>query len=225
MAGDASESLLTALRKVECSYVADGHHRTAAAARVGRERRERNPEHTGNEQYNWFLCVLFPGNQLQILPYNRVVKGLNGKTPEAFLMAVSEAFKVTPGSGPIPERSGQIQMFLGGNWYQLEWLPEMETDPISRLDVSGLQDRLLGPILGIADPRTDKRIDFIGGIRGTGELEARVNEGRADVAFSMFPTTVQQLMDIADDGAIMPPKSTWFEPKLRSGLFIHTFER
>ncbi|XHR29236.1 MAG: DUF1015 domain-containing protein [Chthoniobacteraceae bacterium] len=218
------EAFVKAFGQVPFSYVADGHHRTASAVRVGRERREANPSHTGEEPYNWFLCVLFPASQLRILPYNRCVHDLNGQTPEAFLEAVKAAgFTVTENAGDTPERPGQVRMYLGGKWYGLGWTPQADANPVERLDVSVLQDRLLSPILGIDDPRTSKRIDFIGGIRGTSELEARVNDGRGAVAFSMYPTTVDQLIDIADASQIMPPKSTWFEPKLRSGLFIHTF--
>jgi uncharacterized protein (DUF1015 family) len=216
------EALVGAFAKVPCSYVADGHHRTASAARVGRERREANPQHSGSEEYNWFLCVLFPASQLQILPYNRTVKDLNGLTNEAFLEAVSRVFTLKPGGSPTPSQPGEIRMYLGGAWYDLAWKPAPDADPISQLDVTGLQDRLLAPLLGIDDPRTSKRIDFIGGIRGTGELVKLVDSGKAAVAFSMYPTTVEQLMAIADANQIMPPKSTWFEPKLRSGLFVHT---
>jgi uncharacterized protein (DUF1015 family) len=212
-----------AFRQVPVAYVADGHHRTASAARVGRERREANPNHTGDEEYNWFLSVLFPASQLQILPYNRTVKDLNGHSKEAFLNAVGSVFRVTPNGSAKPAQPGDIRMYLDGQWYDLAWQPAADADPISRLDVTGLQERLLAPILGIDDPRTSKRVDFIGGIRGTEELVRIVDSGKAAVAFSMYPTTVQQLMDIADANQIMPPKSTWFEPKLRSGLAIHTF--
>ncbi len=214
-----------AFAEVPVSYVADGHHRTASACRVGKERREKNPHHTGDEPYNWFLCVLFPASQLQILPYNRAVHDLNGQTPEAFMEAVRAAgFQISENASDKPERPGEIQMYLGKTWYGLTWATQPDASPTERLDVTALQDRLLAPILGIDDPRTSYRIDFIGGIRGPGELVQRVDDGRAAVAFSMYPTTVQQLMDIADANQIMPPKSTWFEPKLRSGLFIHTFE-
>lgn len=217
-------SFVKAFAQVPCAYVADGHHRTASAVRVGRERREGNPQHTGDEAYNWFLCVLFPANQLRILPYNRCVHDLNGKDEGEFLDAVKAAgFTVWENAGDTPEKPGEVRMYLGRQWYGLTWEQQPGANPVERLDVSVLQDRLLGPILGIDDPRTSKRIDFIGGIRGTGELEARVQDGRGAVAFSMYPTTVDQLMDIADANQIMPPKSTWFEPKLRSGLFIHTF--
>lgn len=217
------EKFVEAFKQVPLSYVADGHHRTASAVRVGRERRAANPNHTGNEEYNWFLAVLFPGSELQILPYNRVVKDLNGHTKESFLRAVSTVFRLEENATPKPEKPGQIRMYLDGGWYGLTWVPPVDADPISQLDVSALQDRLLAPLLGIDDPRTSKRVDFIGGIRGTDELVRLVDGGQAAVAFSMYPTTVEQLMAIADAGQIMPPKSTWFEPKLRSGLFVHTF--
>ena len=217
------EDLVAAFQNVPVSYVADGHHRTASAARVGRERREANKAHTGNEEYNWFLAVLFPGSQLQILPYNRAVKDLNGHTKESFLEAVGKAFTLSPGGSATPEKPGEIRMYLDGEWYDLAWKPSAKADPISQLDVTGLQDRLLALLLGIDDPRTSKRVDFIGGIRGASELTKLVDSGKAAVAFSMYPTTVDQLMAIADADQIMPPKSTWFEPKLRSGLFIHTF--
>lgn len=217
------EELLEAFHAVPVSYVADGHHRTASAVRVGRQRREANPAHTGAEDYNWFLCVLFPADQLKILPYNRVVTDLNGRTPAEFLDAVRDRFELSKSTRPSSDRPGTVSLYLGGGWHGLEWEPDPSADPVSRLDVSVLQDRLLSPLLGIDDPRTSKRIDFVGGIRGTRELEERVDSGRAVVAFSMYPTSVEQLMEIADAGQIMPPKSTWFEPKLRSGLVIHTF--
>ncbi len=209
--------------QVPASYIADGHHRAASAFRVSKLRRERNPAHDGTEEYNWFLCVLFPGNELKILPYNRAVKDLNGRTPEAFLAEVSGIFTVTETDVKSPTQPGHASMYLGGQWYDLAWQPAPDASPIDLLDVSILQDRLLKPVLGIDDPRTSKRIDFIGGIRGTAELEKLVNSGDHAVAFSMHPVTVDQLMAISDAGQIMPPKSTWFEPKLRSGLFIHTF--
>jgi len=218
-----SGPLAEAFAKVPLAYVADGHHRSASAARVGRELREANPGHTGDEDYNWFLCVLFPADQLRILPYNRVVNDLNGLTPEEFLAKAGTIFDVTEAAPATPSAPGQVSMFFGGRWIGLSWKADASADPVSRLDVSVLQDRLLAPVLGIDDPRTSKRVDFVGGIRGTKELEERVTSGRAAVAFSMYPVTVDQLMDIADAGQIMPPKSTWFEPKLRSGLFIHTF--
>ena len=219
-----AEELVAAFCRVPRAYVADGHHRTASAVRVGRERRAANPNHTGAEEYNWFLAVLFPASQLRILPYNRCVHDLNGRTEEGLLAELNASgFTVEVAAEATPPGPGEVRMYLGSKWYRVAWKPDPGADPIARLDVTVLQDRVLGPLLGIDDPRTSKRIDFIGGIRGTEELERRVKEGRAAVAFSMYPTTVEQLMDIADAGAIMPPKSTWFEPKLRSGLFIHTF--
>jgi uncharacterized protein (DUF1015 family) len=213
-------SLAEEFSRVPCAYVADGHHRTASAARVGLECRANG---TGSPDSDWFLAVLFPANQLQILPYNRAVHDLNGLSKEAFLAAASGAFALRTGATATPEQPGDIRMYFNHQWYQLSWQHASEADPISRLDVSALQDRLLSPVLGVEDPRTSKRIDFIGGIRGTDELIRLVDSGKAAVAFSMYPTTVEQLMSIADAGQIMPPKSTWFEPKLRSGLFIHTF--
>jgi uncharacterized protein (DUF1015 family) len=220
---DLVDQLVREFAQLPCSYVADGHHRTASAARVGLELRAKDPAATGNKDYDWFLAVLFPADQLQILPYNRMVKDLNGHTPESFLQAVGKAFELKSNGSPKPAQPGQVRMYFGGAWYDLEWKPSADADPISQLDVSALQDRILAPILGIEDPRTSKRVDFIGGIRGTTELIRLVDSAKAAVAFSMYPTTVDQLMAIADAGQIMPPKSTWFEPKLRSGLFIHTF--
>ena len=212
-----------AFDQVPLAYVADGHHRAKAAFRAGAERRAANPGHTGEEEYNWFLAVLFPQSHLRILPYNRCVADLNGLSADAFLKRVGARFDVTPADVPAPAAPHQTHMYLAGRWYRLAWAP-FDADPVAVLDVSVLQDRLLQPILGIDDPRTSTRIAFVGGIRGTGELERRVDEGRDAVAFSMFPCTVQQMMDIADAGQIMPPKSTWFEPKLRSGLLVHELE-
>jgi uncharacterized protein (DUF1015 family) len=220
---EGGEDLVAAFAEVPCSYVADGHHRTASAARVGRELRAANPHHTGEEDYNWFLAVLFPASELRILPYNRIVHDLNGHTKEEFLRLVGEKFQVTSPGEESPTGPGWISLYLDGEWFNLRAPERPQADPVSQLDVSILQEELLAPILGIDDPRTSQRIEFIGGIRGPGELVRKVESGRAAVAFSMFPTTVEQLMAIADAGQIMPPKSTWFEPKLRSGLFIHTF--
>lgn len=215
--------ILDGLDNTPCSYVADGHHRSASAHRVGKERRDANPDHDGSEGYNWFLTVLFPASQLKVLAYNRVVKDLNGLSPDEFLTRLKEVVEVTSDGKKVPDGSQNLCVYLDGQWHSLKW--EVESDnPIDVLDVSVLQDRILSPILGIGDPRTDKRIDFVGGIRGTEELEKRVGSGDWEVAFSMYPTTVQQLMDIADAGEIMPPKSTWFEPKLRSGLFVYTLD-
>jgi uncharacterized protein (DUF1015 family) len=213
---------IQAFGRVPLTYIADGHHRAASAARVARLRRERNPAHRGDEDYNWFLCVLFPASELKILPYNRIVFDLNGHSPADFLARVRATFGLTENAAPAPGAVGEVSMYLGGKWYGLRCPADPQADPVSRLDVSVLQDKLLAPLLGIDDPRTSKRVDFVGGIRGPGELVSRVN-AEGGVAFSMYPVTIGQLMDIADAGQIMPPKSTWFEPKLRSGLFVHTF--
>ncbi len=218
-----TESLTNAFQDVPVCYIADGHHRAASAARVAKERRAANPGHNGMEEYNWFPAVLFPAGQLKILPYNRCVRDLNGRSEAKFLDVVNALTPLISPAGPTPVSAGHVSMYCAGQWHDLALTPEASADPVATLDVSLLQSRLLGPILGIIDPRTDKRIDFIGGIRGTSELEQRVDSGQAAVAFSMFPVTVPQLMAIADAGQSMPPKSTWFEPKVRSGLLIHTF--
>ena len=223
LADGDTRAWVEAFRRVPLAYVADGHHRAAAAFRAGKQRRAANPNHTGSEEYNWFLAVLFPATQLSILPYNRCVADLNGLAPAAFLGKTKGVFKTELAQGADPTGPREVRMYLGGSWYKLTW-DEFQADPVGRLDVSVLQDRLLSPILGIDDPRTNTRVSFVGGIRGTGELVKRVNSGRDAVAFSMFPVTVGQMMDIADAGQIMPPKSTWFEPKLRSGLLIHTLD-
>ncbi len=207
-------------------YVADGHHRSAAAAIVGRERREANPNHTGDEEYNFFLAVAFPASHLKILDYNRVVKDLNGLTNDEFLSKLNQHFKVVETCCRFkPEQKGHYGMYLDGKWYALKANPELlnNPDPIDSLDVSILQKYVLSDILGIHDPRTDKRIDFVGGIRGLTELEKRVDSGEMKIAFALYPTSIDELIKIADAGKIMPPKSTWFEPKLRDGLFVHFF--
>ncbi len=213
---------------VEAFYVADGHHRTAAAARVGAEKRGLNPNHTGDEEYNFFMAVCFPESQLKILDYNRVVKDLNGLTPEEFLAALGKDFVVKEMGTEIyhPDHLHNFSMYLGGRWYSLEALPGRydDKDPIGVLDVTILSNLVLDAILGIKDLRTDKRIDFVGGIRGLGELSRRVDSGEMKVAFALYPVSMKQLIDIADTGNIMPPKTTWFEPKLRSGLFIHSLD-
>lgn len=216
------EAWVGAFGGVPAAYIADGHHRVASAARVARLRRERNPRHTGAEEYNWFLAVLFPASELKILPYNRAVATLNGRSPADFLAQVKAIFGLVEDAPPAPAAAGQVSMYLGGKWHGLRCPARPDADPVARLDVSVLQDKLLAPILGIEDVRTSKRVDFVGGIRGPAELVKRV-DAEGGVAFSMYPVTLAQLMEIADAGQIMPPKSTWFEPKLRSGLFIHTF--
>lgn len=208
---------------IPCVYVADGHHRSASNARCARFFKAENPNHTGDEDYNWFLSVVFPAGQLRILPYNRVVRDLAGNTKEQFLEKLSKVCKVEKSGAKSPDGSKKVSMYIDGQWYLLSFDNTDGLDAVSSLDVALLQDRVLAPILGIGDPRTDERIDFVGGIKGTDELEKLVNSGKFAVAFSMYPTTTDQLMAIADAGQIMPPKSTWFEPKLRSGLFVHTF--
>lgn len=219
-------AFVEAFREVDYLYIADGHHRAASASRARAEMRDRSFAHTGEEEYNFFLTVLFPSNQLQILPYNRIVRDLNDLSPEQFFAAVGERFDFHRDASPSPNAPGKFSMYLGGTtWHGLtlkENLRQQITDPIARLDVSVLQDYLLEPVLGIKDIRTDKRIDFVGGIRGTEELERLVNEDKAAVAFSLYPTTIEDLLRVSDAGGIMPPKSTWFEPKLRDGLLIHT---
>ena len=220
---DNSAPLVAAFAEVPLLYIADGHHRAASASRARAELREQNGSHNGKEDYNFFLTVLFPDTQLQILAYNRVVRDLNGLSVSEFLEALREQFVVTENAGPSPAERGQWSMYLGGKWYGLQLSLEatLPIGAVASLDVSILQDRLLDPILGIADIRTDKRIDFVGGLRGTRELERLVDEGKAAVAFSLYPTTVNELLMVSDAKEIMPPKSTWFEPKLRDGLLIH----
>jgi len=213
-----------AFRDVPFLYIADGHHRAASASRARAALRDQNTEHTGEEEYNYFLAVLFPADQLQILPYNRVVRDLGERLPQDFLAEVGKKFRLTVGAQPSPATRGALSMYLDGRWYGLA---PNEDEPavdgvVASLDVSVLQDQLLDPVLGIKDVRTDKRIDFVGGARGTEELERLVREGHAAVAFSLYPTTVDDLLKVSDAGSIMPPKSTWFEPKLRDGLLIHT---
>ncbi|MCL1896536.1 MAG: DUF1015 family protein [Clostridiales bacterium] len=224
---DEAESALVVdiFSALDALYIADGHHRCASAARVGELRRAQNPGWTGDEEFNWFLAVVFPEDQLRILDYNRAVADLNGLTKEGFLSRLEERFEVclhTGGGQAKPCERHTFGMYLDGSWYLLKARPGVidESDPVARLDVSVLQDNVLAPMLGIKDPRTDRRVDFIGGIRGLTELERRVREDMA-AAFAMYPTTMGDLFAIADAGLIMPPKSTWFEPKLRSGLFIH----
>jgi uncharacterized protein (DUF1015 family) len=219
-------AFVEAFRDVPHAYVADGHHRSASAWRAGKERRAANPRHGGNEEYNWFLAVLFPADQLTILPYNRVVRDLAGKTAAQVLQELRGLGRTSTTDHPRPPRPGTFCIYLAGAWYRLELDHEVidRRDPIGSLDVSLLQDGVLGPVLGIGDPRIDTRIEFVGGIRGTAELERRVNSGEMAIAFSLFPTTMEQLMAVSDAGAVMPPKSTWFEPKLRSGLFVHELD-
>ncbi len=217
-----NQSLIEAFNDIPALYIADGHHRAKSASRARETLRAGNPQHTGDEEYNFFQCVIFPSDQLLILPYNRVVKDLNHHTPQEFLQEVGKEFKIEEGADPFPRR-GEFSMYLGGRWYGLKTKDDVTVRLriIDRLDVSVLQELLLKPILGVQDPRTDSRIDFIGGVRGTQELERLVDQGKAAVAFSLHPVTVDDLIEISDAGEIMPPKSTWFEPKLRDGLLSH----
>lgn len=225
---DVISKLKSVFKGIANFYIADGHHRNASAVKVGLKRRKENPNYTGNEEFNYYLSVLFPARQLNILDYNRVVTDLNSLTTDEFIEKLSKKFYILPytGEGSFkPKMPHQFGMYLKGKWYILNADPEqIPSDPVGSLDVSILQENLLIPILGIKDVRTDSRIDFIGGIRGLSELERRVDTGEMAVAFSMYPTAMEELMSVADANLIMPPKSTWFEPKLRSGLFIHSLE-
>ena len=219
-----TDALVRSFASVPLLYIADGHHRAASASRARAELQQQSFAHTGQEDYNYVLTVIFPDSQVQILAYNRTVHDLNGLTKEEFLDEIRSQFTVSENASPEPPQRGHWSMYLDGKWYGLQLSPA-STQPagtVASLDVSILQDRLLDPILGIKDVRTDKRIDFIGGLRGTKELERLVNEGKAAVAFSLYPTTVAELLMVSDANEIMPPKSTWFEPKLRDGLLIHT---
>lgn len=217
---------LDAFRRLPVAYVADGHHRSASAWRAGGALRAANPDHTGDEEYNWFLAVLFPANQLTILPYHRVVRDLYGLTPGAFLDRLRAVGRLEPTTRAEPDGPGRFGVYVGGQWYRLTLDPASidAGDPIRSLDAQLLHERVLAPILGIGDIRTDRRIDFVGGARGPAELARRVDSGEMAVAFALFPVRVEQMMAIADGGGIMPPKSTWFEPKLASGLFVHTLD-
>ena len=221
-----TSTLAEAFSVVSKAYIADGHHRSAASFRAGMERRQAANSGNSAAEYNRFMACLFPASQLRILPYNRCVKDLNGLSEDAFLKKVAEKFTVLDIDSPEVDSTCSCAMYLGGRWRRLRWtLPaSVANDPVSQLDVSRLQEDLLAPILGIGDPRTDTRIFFVGGIRGNSELVRRVKSGDAAVAFAMYPTTIEQMMAIADAGQTMPPKSTWFEPKLRSGLLIHTLD-
>lgn len=213
-----------AFAQVPCLYVADGHHRSAAATRIKKNRQQANPNHTGEEAYNYFLVVVFPHNQMQILDYNRVVTDLNGLNEETFINMVEQKFEVRRSDDPYkPSTLHEFGMYMDGQWYALKAREGVvdENDPVARLDVAVLQDNILNPLLGIENPRVDKRVDFVGGIRGMTGLEKRVDSGECKVAFSCYPTSIEHLMAIADADEVMPPKSTWFEPKLRSGLVIH----
>ena len=223
---ETANKLIELFKAVPNLYIADGHHRNASAAKVGLKRRAEHPDYTGDEEFNYYLAVIFPSDQLKIMDYNRVVKDLNGMTSEEFMNELAEKFDIHEADGRAkPEKQYDFGMYLDKKWYMLTAKENLRVnDAVAGLDVSILQDNVLIPILGIGDIRTDKRIDFVGGIRGLGELERRVDSGEMKVAFAMYPTSIDQLMTIADENKIMPPKSTWFEPKLRSGLFIHSLD-
>ncbi len=212
--------------KIPCAYVADGHHRCASAWRAGVERRESNPQHDGTEEYNWFPAVLFPAGQLNILPYHRVVRDLSGLRPSDVLGRLRALGRVVPVEHPDPPSPGSFGIYLGGNWFLLTLDPDSIPvhDPVQSLDAALLETQVLGPVLGVGDIRTDPRVDFVGGKRGTQELQRRVDRGEAAIAFALHPVTVDQLLAVSDGGGIMPPKTTWFEPKLRSGLFLHSLD-
>ena len=218
-------AIYEAFHQMNALYIADGHHRAASAVRVGVKRREEHPGYTGEEEFNYFLSVIFPDDELMIMDYNRVVRDLNGLTPEEFLSGIKKVFDVEKlDKAEHPKRKGQVTLFLEDKWYLLTLKPEYgNCDPVEGLDVSILQKQILEPVLGIQDPKTDKRIDFVGGIRGLSELERRVHTDMK-AAFAMYPTSIGELFAVADAGLLMPPKSTWFEPKLRSGLFIHALK-
>ncbi|HWS85698.1 MAG TPA: DUF1015 family protein [Pyrinomonadaceae bacterium] len=223
----AAEQLARCFAEVPLLYIADGHHRAASASRARAELKGENPNHTGQEDYNRFLAVVFPDEQMQILPYHRVLKDLNGRDEGEFLEAVRARFDITEGAKREgPGKAGHWHMYLGGKWYGLSLKGEsartLSDDPTAALDVSLLQNNLLDPVLGVTDPRTDKRIDFVGGIRGTRELERLVDSGAAQVAFALYATSIEDLLRVSDAGGVMPPKSTWFEPKLRDAIVIHT---
>ncbi|MBP7652344.1 DUF1015 domain-containing protein [Candidatus Dependentiae bacterium] len=222
------KKLCSAFKKVPALYVADGHHRAASGYRVRALKKSENNNHNGKEEYNYFLTVLFPDNQLKIMPYNRVVKDLNGLTEQVLFEKIKEKFEITPVDEKCfsPAETKNIGMYINGKWYKLQPKKEIydNDSPVDSLDVSILQKNILNPLLGIKDPRSDNRINFVGGIRGSAELEKLVDSGKYAVAFSMYPTSLDELMDIADAGQIMPPKSTWFEPKLRSGMVVHLLD-
>jgi len=224
------EQLIGAIKdefaEIDYLYVADGHHRSASGTNVKIKREKNNPDHTGNEEYNYFLSVIFPSSQMKILAYNRVVKDLNGMCKAEFFHKIAAKFTYEDTEKKMPERNHELCLYIDGKWYLLrakEGSFDAE-DPVGSLDCAILQNSILDPVLGIKNIRTDKRIDFVGGIRGTDELERLVDQGKFKIAFSLYPTSIDQLFEVADSGNIMPPKSTWFEPKLKSGLIIHSLE-
>lgn len=221
------QAYVDAFAELDALYIADGHHRTAGGERAATERQRDNPQHAGNEEYNRILSVAFPASHLRILAYNRIVKDIGEMSREELMTKLGSIGKLTPIADPVPKKAGSVCVYAGAGWHLLEFPADSidQTDPINSLDVSLLQSRVLEPVLAVGDPRTDARIGFVGGIRGTKELEKLIDSGKAGVAFSMFPTSIEQLLNVSDAGQIMPPKSTWFEPKLRSGIFVHRFEK
>jgi len=217
------EAFLEAFADVDFTYVADGHHRAASAARVARECREANPDHRGDEDYNYFLTALFPASELRILPYNRLVVDERGRSPEALETALASVAALRPADSAAPARPHDLRVFTGKEWKEFSLRPDPQAPAAAQLDVSLLQEQVLAPLFGIEDPRTDERVTFVGGIRGTDFLADQVRSGKASLAFSLYPVPITSLLAIADEGEVMPPKSTWFEPKLRSGFFLHTF--
>jgi len=223
---DADEiaSLVESFKNINPLYIADGHHRSAGASIVYERRKAANPGHTGDEEYCFFLAVAFPDNEMRILPYNRVLVDLNGQSDDEFLKKLSEKFDVSPTDQSSPSEPKTVCMYMNGAWRLLRYKKPLAQDPLARLDVAILQNEVLGPVLGIADPKKDKRIDFVGGTRGTQELERLVDSGKFKAAFSMFPTSITELMAVAEECKIMPPKSTWFAPKLRDGVLVHVID-
>jgi uncharacterized protein (DUF1015 family) len=217
------EALVDAFAEVDFTHVADGHHRAASAARVARQCREANPDHRGDEDYNYFLTALFPASELRILPYNRLLVDARGRSPEELEAALATVAALRPAASPAPARPHDLGVFTGNRWKEFSLVPDPAAPAAAQLDVSLLQEQVLAPLFGIEDPRTDERVTFVGGIRGTDYLAEQVRSGKAALAFSLYPVPIDSLLSIADEGDIMPPKSTWFEPKLRSGFFLHTF--
>jgi uncharacterized protein (DUF1015 family) len=225
---EVADKIIGEFKKIDCLYVADGHHRSASGTIVAQRRKAANPSHTGEEEYNYFLAVLFPHNQLKIMDYNRVVKDLNGHSSDELFQFLEDVFTLEKmGETPYkPQKKGEVGMYYEGQWYKLTFRPEKidKDDPVNSLDTALLQNLVLRPFFGIDDPRTSERIDFVGGIRGLEELKKLVDSGKYKVAFALYPTSIEELMRIADAGQVMPPKSTWFEPKLRSGLLVHRID-
>lgn len=216
---EKTEAFVRAFKSISHLYIADGHHRCKSASRAAEQKRKNNPDHTGNEEYNFFPAVIFPMSNMNILPYNRVVHAI----PDNFLNTLQDEFSLTPDADPQPSEKGTISIYIDGSWYGMELPLDEDPNSVQKLDVHRLQEFVLSPLLDISDPRRDENISFVGGIRGTGELEKLVDNGTAELAISMYATSIEELVEVSDEGRLMPPKSTWFEPKLRSGLLVHTF--